>query len=321
MEVLLNSLAFAFGLTILVVSSDWLIQGSVKLSQLLRLTPLFVGLVLVAFGTSTPEAGVGIVAAIRGYKQIALGNVLGSNICNIALVLGLCAAIRPLAVNKTFLKREPRFMLLATVLLFLVSRDLLISRLDGMVFIACFIVFLFFSYKGAKESFDTDEVDKFKFKGLFKKFNSRTAIFTLCLLSILGVIIGAKLMVDSGVRLASIFGVRPWIIAITVFAIGTSLPELVTSLTASLRKVPSISIGNIVGSNIFNILFVLGVVSLIRPIQLEASMLKFEFLALLIFSFIFLVIMKTRNRISRWEGLGLFLGYIVFVVMVIVRGL
>jgi len=317
MEILLNSLTFAAGLTILVVSSDWLIQGSVKLSSLFRLTPLFIGLVLVAFGTSTPEAGVGIVAAIKGYKQIALGNVLGSNICNIGLILGLCALIRPLELDRSFLKREPRFMFLATVLLFLVSCDLLISRFDGMIFIACFIGFLFFSYKGAKESFDVGEIDKFKFKGLFKKFNSRTAIFALFLVSILGIIIGAKFMVESGVKLANIFGVRPWIIAVTVFAIGTSLPELVASLTASIRKVPSISIGNIVGSNIFNILLVLGVVSLIRPIQLEASMLKFEFPALLIFSFILFVTMKTRNRISRWEGFILFLGYLFFIFLLL----
>ncbi|MCF7908554.1 MAG: calcium/sodium antiporter [Candidatus Omnitrophica bacterium] len=317
MEILLNSLIFIVGLAILIISSDWLIQGSIKLSSLLRLTPLFVGLVLVAFGTSTPEAGVGIVAAIRNYKEIALGNVIGSNICNIGLILGLCAFVRPLKINKSILRREFPFMLLATVSLFLMSRDLLISRLDGLIFIFGFIAFLVFSYKGARQSFIGDEINNFKFKGLFKRYNSPIAITVLSLISILGIAIGAKLMVDKGVVLANIFGVKPWLIAITVFAVGTSLPELAASLTAALKKAPSISVGNIVGSNIFNILLILGVVSLIRPIQLEASMLKFEFPVLLIFSFTLLIMMKTRHQISRWEGLSLFLGYIGFIFLLI----
>jgi len=317
MEILLNSLVFLFGLTILVLSSDWLIQSSVKLSVLFRLTPLFVGLILVAFGTSTPEAGVGIVAAIKDHKEIALGNVVGSNICNIALVLGLCAAIRPLKVSKSIFKRELPFMLFSTILLYLASRDLLIGRVDGLIFIGCFFGFLFSSYKGAKKSFASEEVEGFKFKGLFKKLNSRTAIFGLALLSISGVIIGAKFMVDSGVRLANIFGVRPWLIAITVFALGTSLPELVASLTAALKKLPSISIGNIVGSNIFNILFVLGIVAMIRPINVDPAMLKLEFLLLLLFSFGLFTVMRTGYRISRWEGLLLFLGYIGFIFLLV----
>ena len=280
---------------------------------------MFIGLIVVAFGTSAPEAGVGIMAAIMDQKDIALGNIIGSNISNIGLILGLCAMVVPLKINKSIFKRELPIMLSAVLLFYLLSLDKVIGRLDGIIFIIFFIVFIIVSYKGSKDSFDQGELDNFKFRKLFRKANSKPIIFTLAFVSLIGVMLGAYLMVKSGARLAAIFGISPWIIGITVFAIGTSLPELVASLSASLRKVPSISVGNIVGSNIFNILFVLGIVALIRPIRLSSSLLGFEFLALLFFSVIICIFMRTGYKISRKEGLVLFLAYLIFLFYIFSR--
>jgi len=320
MEILTNGLLLACGLAILILSADWLIQASVKLSILFRLTPLFIGLVVVAFGTSAPEAGVGIVAAIKNAKQIALGNIVGSNIANVGLILGLCTLIFPLQVrDKYIFKRELSIMLFSVLLLYVLSLDLLISRFDGLLFIICLLIFCFVSYRGAKKFFDNKEIEDFHFRRIFQKINSRPLIFLLALLSLVGIVLGADLMVRAGMQLAKIFGISLWVIGITVFAIGTSLPELVASLIASFKKVPSISIGNIVGSNIFNILFVLGVVALIRPINIEPSILKFEFPILLIFSLLLFTVMKTEYRISRREGLVMFCGYLLFLAVLIVK--
>ncbi len=310
---LINTLLFLLGLAILLLSSDWLIQGCVKISYLFKLTPLFIGLVLVAFGTSAPEAGVGIIAAVRNEKSIALGNIVGSNIANIGLILGLCALLRPLAVDKNIFKRELPMMIFSVFLLYVLSLDLTISRIDGLIFLLFFIIFFFSSYRGAKKAYNSKELIDFKFHRFVAKSNSKPIIVGATLLSLLGIIGGANLMVNSGVNLAKMWGVSTWVIGITIFAIGTSLPELAASVTASLKKVPSISIGNIVGSNIFNILFVLGVVSLIRPIEIQKKFLTFEYVALVIFSAFLLIAMKTGYKISRKEAIFMFVGYIIFI--------
>jgi len=315
-----NVILFLIGLFLLVFAADWLIQACVKLSFLLKLTPLFIGLVLVAFGTSAPEAGVGIAASMRDQNTIALGNVLGSNIANIGLALGLCAVFSPLSIaNRAIFKREVLIMLLSVVLLFCLSLDLVISRLDGIILISLLIFFGVVSYRGSKSSYDDKEVRDFELKKRLRDTNFRGLSVFIIALSIAGIIIGADLMVRGGVGLARAFGISPWLIGITVFAIGTSLPELVTSITAAIKKAPSISVGNIVGSNVFNILFVLGVVALIRPIALQAAVLRFEFPAVFIFSSGLFLAMRTGYKITRAEGALLFLGYIVFIALLIAR--
>ncbi len=311
---------FVIGLVILIYSSDSLIQSSVKLSLLLRLTPLFIGLVIIAFGTSAPEAGVGIVAAIKDQKDIALGNVIGSNIANIGLILGLCVLFRPLIVERSVLKTEVPLMVGASLLVYILSLDLKIDRIDGIILLLAFIIFFLLSYRGAKRYFDSRELSDFKFKRLFRKVNSRTLAFLLSLIFLLGVVMGANLMIKGGVGLARIFHISPWVIAITIFAIGTSLPELAASLTAVVKKVDSISIGNIVGSNIFNILFVLGIVAVIRPLELDSHALRFEFPYLVGISVLVALFMKTRFKVSRVEGLILVLSYIIFVLILITGG-
>ena len=319
MEIASNILLFTIGLILLVISSNWLIQSSVKLSFLLKLTPLFIGAVLIAFGTSAPEAGVGIMAALRNQKGIALGNILGSNIANIGLILGLCAFLKPLKVDKGIFKREMPFLFLSVILFYFLSRDLVLSRFDGIIFIVTFIIFCCTSFYGAKRPGDTDEVKHFKLNKFFDKITAYPGVLLIVLLSLAGIVFGADLMVRGGVVLARAFGLTPWFIGITVFALGTSLPELATSLTASFKKVPSIGVGNIVGSNICNILFILGIVALIRPISLDPSILRFEIPALVFFTLILFTVMRTGYRISRIEGLVMFLGYLGFLVSLVIK--
>jgi len=310
---------FIIGLVLLIVSSNWLIQASVKLSLLFKLTPLFIGAVLIAVGTSAPEAGVGIMAAIRDQKGLALGNIIGSNIANIGLILGLCAIFRPLKIDKSIFKREVPFLLFSVFLFYFLSRDLVISCRDGVVLVSVFIIFCFVSYFGSKKTFNLDEIKSFKINRSIDKNTTYWQVFLIVLLSLAGVVYGADLMIRGGVDLAKIFGLSPWIIGITVFAIGTSLPELVTSLTASIKKVPSISVGNIIGSNICNIFLVLGLVAIIKPINIEPSILSFEMPALVVFTLLFFTLMHTGYKISRNEGLIMFLGYIVFLVTLIIK--
>lgn len=290
-----------------------------KLALLFRLTPLFIGLVIVAFGTSAPEAGVGIVAAIKNHKDIALGNVIGSNIANIGLILGLCALMRALDVKSSILRIEVPLLIGATVLIYILGLDLVISRIDGIILLLCFVLFFVLSYRSAKRHFDVKELSDFKFKRPFQKLNSRALIALLNLIFLSGVIYGANLMIKGGVGLAEIFHVSPWVIAITVFAVGTSLPELAASLTAMIKKVHSISIGNVVGSNIFNILFVVGIVAIIRPITLSPHTLHFEFPYLVGITFLVALFMKTKFKVSRLEGLTLLLSYILFLVFLIIK--
>ncbi|MBU1122088.1 MAG: calcium/sodium antiporter [Candidatus Omnitrophota bacterium] len=319
-QILTSSILLIIGLFVLIYSSGWLIQGCVRLSLIFKLTPLFIGVVIIAFGTSAPEAGVGIIAAIKGEKLIALGTVIGSNIANIGLILGICAILFPLKVNKAVFRRELPIMMAATLLLYILSLDLVLSRIDGVIFIVCFLIFCFISYLGAKKDPASDELSGFKFKPAVARINSRFMIFGVTITALLGVLLGADLMIRGGASLASLFGVSPWIIGITVFAIGTSLPELAASVTAAIKKVPSISVGNIVGSNIFNILFVLGIVSLIRPITLDPGVLKFELPVLLLFSGVLFAVMRTNYKITRAEGIFMFCSYAVFLVLLLTQG-
>ncbi len=320
-EVIVNLLIFLLGLTFLIYGANFFIQASVKISILFRLTPFFIGIIIVAFGTSLPELGVGVIAAIKNQKAIALGNIVGSNIANIALILGLCSIFHPLNVKKRIFSKELPLMLFSAILLYLLSLDMVLSRLDGLVFLVFFVLFCLVSFSGAKASIGgIQELNDFKFNRLFSNIKSIPIIILVSIVSLFFVLWGADLMVRSGVKMALIFNISPWIVGITIFAIGTSLPELAASLAASFRKVSSISIGNVVGSNIFNILLVLGIVAIIRPITIDdPKVIIFEMPALLIFSVLIYIFMRTSFKISRKEGIVLLLSYLAFIIMLIVK--
>ena len=319
MSLFYNFSIFLSGLLILAVSSDYLIKSSVRLAQLLRLTTLFIGLILLAFGTSLPEGSVSIIALIKKYKDIALGNIVGSNIANIGLVLGISGLLRPLKTSRSLFKKEIPIMLISSLFLFWFCADGMISRLEGAVFIAGFILFLILAYRGSKILEEAETVQTFAQPRFFAKANSRFIIFIIFGVCLGCVIFSANLMVNSGVNIAQIFGLSPWIIGLTIFAVGTSLPELAVSVSASLKDVPSISIGNVVGSNIFNILLVLGIVSIIEPITVNRSILTFELPLLIVFSVVLTIFLGTDNRLSRAESLFLLIFYSIFIVLLFIK--
>lgn len=289
-----------------------------KLSRLFRVSSLFIGLVLVAFGTSAPEAAVGINAVLRGYKDIALANVLGSNIANLGLILGVCALLKPLPVDPRVFRKELPFMLFSVILFYFLSLDGVLGPLDGAIFILAFVVFCALSYISGKKDFNHQETQDFKLRKTLDNMRSPALVLLVTGTSLAGIIWGADIMVRSGVRIAYWLGIRPWIIGITIFAIGTSLPELVASVTASLKKVSDIGMGNVIGSNVFNILLILGIVALIEPIPIKSSYLNFEYPVLLLFSVLTVLMMSGRKKISRVEGGVLLVLYLGFILLLIV---
>ncbi len=317
MVLLVNSAVLILGLVLIILSSDYLIKVSVKLAYLLRLTTLFIGLILIAFGTSLPEAAVSITAVIEKHKDIALGNIVGSNIANLGLVLGVSGLLMPLKIDRSLLKRELPIMLGSALFLYVCCLDLVISRFEGAVMLAGFIIFCALSYKHSSSKDLPGETGE---KQILPSVKSKTAVFALFIVSLSLLVLGANLMVNSGVKIAEFFKVKPWIIAVTVFAIGTSLPELSASISAAVKKISSISIGNIIGSNIFNILLVIGSASLLRPISLERHVLKFELPLLIVFSLVVALLMWVKKRISRIDAGILFIGYVSFIIL-LVRGM
>jgi len=315
-EIIFNIFLFLLGLFLLIYSADWLIQVSARLSLLLRLTPLFIGLIIIAFGTSAPELGVGIAAAAKNQSIIALGDVIGSNIANIGLILGICLLVRSIKINKKIFKNEFPVMVASVILVYILSKDFILSRWDGVIFLIVFFGFCIFSYKKARREFNSEELTGIRINKYLQKIKSKSLLFLLIFLFLGGLIWGAFLMIKGATALAKILNINLWIIGIIVFAIGTSLPELAASLSASLKGIPAISMGNIIGSNIFNILFVLGVVSLIKPVYLESSFLEFEYRMLLLFTLMPLLGIKSK-RLSRIEGVIFFISYLTFVFLVL----
>ncbi len=309
---LIHLLIFGVGVAFLFGGADWLVRGSSNLARYFRVHPLVVGLTVVAFGTSAPELVVSLVAALRGNPDIALGNVVGSNIANAGLVLGLAAVVRPLAVGRKTLLQEVPIMVaaqLAFLLLAWYGSD--VSRVDGLILLAGMVAFsslmLHRTIDDRASSLLRGPCDKGSpWKCLFKNtFFVGTGI--------IGLVFGSNLMIDSGEALARAAGVSEWVIGATLIAVGTSLPELATSLVAAYRRETDICIGNVVGSNIFNVLLILGTVATVRPLAVPESVLHFELPAMFLLCLLLWPIMVTGRRVSRLEGILLLFLYSLFI--------
>ncbi|MEC9018736.1 MAG: calcium/sodium antiporter [Nitrospinota bacterium] len=260
---MLDSLKILLGLILLYYGGDFLVTGSVRLSRFFKLSTFVIGATVIAFGTSAPELAVAILAALDAAPELAMGNVIGSNIANIGLVLGLTALIAPLVISPKRLKHEYPPLFLATLIILLLAWDLNIHRSEGIIMLALLALYLWRSFN-QKEDFETgqEEVGLFANKGISYQF-------VLVLFGLVGLISGAKFLVSGGVSIARMIGISEWFIGITIVAIGTSLPEIVASIMAARRGQGEMAIGNIFGSNIFNILMVLGITSVIHPLNIQ----------------------------------------------------
>ena len=300
-------LYLAGGIVMLFLGAEGLIRGSSSLAIKIGITPLVVGLTVVAFGTSAPELVVSLKAAMMGNSVISLGNVVGSNIANIALILGVASLIKPLDVHSNVIIRDIPIMIGITVLLLLMLMDGELGFIDGIIFVLGLIVYLVFNVIMARKE-ENPEVDAEFKEGLKSKLGIPISV-VLMIVGLGLLILGANLFVQSAVAIAKMFNVSDAVIGLTIVAIGTSLPELITSIVATYKKEADIAIGNVVGSNVFNILGILGITALIIPISTEG--ISYIDLGVMLFAaLILLPLSKTGFLISRLEGALLLSGYV-----------
>lgn len=316
---ILYLLLVVVGFACLIYGANWLVDGASALAKKYKMSDLAIGLTIVAFGTSAPELVVNVVASVNGYSDLTLGNIIGSNNFNTFVILGLSGLIVPITVQSSTARKEIPISLFITVLLLFLLNDFKFSgsgslgRIDAVVLFVLFLLFMYYVFNQMK-------IDSTLHSDLAVKSNVK--ILGLILIGLSGLIVGGQLVVMNSVSIASTLGVSEKIIGLTIVAAGTSLPELVTSVVAALKKNSDIAIGNIVGSNIFNILLILSISSLIRPIAFNP---KFnQDLLILIGGTVFLLIaMLTgkRKRLDRWEAAILFASYTVYTVYLVMQEL
>lgn len=321
----LNVLFCLIGFLMLYYGAEWLVKGSSSLARSLGVRPIVIGLTVVAFGTSAPELVVSLISSIKGKSMIAVGNVVGSNICNIALILGLAALFQPITSHPSVIKRDIPIMLGISLYLLLLSLDSKLGRIEGVTLFGGIILYTFANYYIAKKetreeaSLQTAAVET----GLeeVEYITSRSKQIILILVGIVGVVFGAQMVVEAAVKIMQILGVSEKFIGLTIVAFGTSLPELATSVVAAIRKEMDISIGNLVGSNVFNILSVLGAASLVRPIPIPGgffeSGLIIDYAVMMFTSFLPWLLMRKTLTVSRSGGILLlvcYVGYLIYLI-------
>ncbi|MET4732253.1 cation:H+ antiporter [Thalassospira sp. MBR-102] len=290
------------GLVGLFFGGEALVRGSVGIAQRLAMPPLLIGLTVVGFGTSTPELLVSVDAALRGASDIALGNVVGSNIANILLIVGVSALVWPIRVSGDTLKRDTAVMMAAAIILVPIFAFGMMGRVAGGILFVSLVAYLVFAYRQSRNAPVADDSDlPVPARGLW-----------LSLIWVIGGLValmfGARFMVDGAVTIARTFGVSEAFIGLTVVAVGTSLPELATSLIAAFRKQSEIAIGNIVGSNIFNILGILGLTAIITPIPVASRFLTFDLPIMIAVSLVLTVLLR-RQTIGRGIGIVMLVAY------------
>lgn len=313
---------FAIGFLMVIKGASFLVDGASSIARILKVSDLVIGLTVVAFGTSFPELSVNIFASVKGNTDIAIGNILGSNVLNILLILGISAIIYPLRVSKGTVWKEIPLTLLAAVLLGILANDKFIdgssvsalTRIDGLILLSFFVIFLYYIFGIARPP----EIPK---DNQPAKEHSLSKSILLVVLGLFCLMIGAKWTVNGAVKLALALGVSESLIGLTIVAAGTSLPELATSFVAAYKKNTDIAIGNIVGSNIFNIFFILGISSVIKPLPFQAKS-NIDISATIISSLLLFICMFTGKRrfLDRWEGLVFIFLYGAYMTLVIVRG-
>lgn len=309
MSITTDIFLFIAGMIMLFAGGESLIRGATRLARSLGIRPIVIGLTVVGFGTSAPEFVVCIIAAFKGSGDIVLGNIVGSNIANIGLILGIAAVIRPITIYMKIIKVEVPLMIFLSIILYAVSVNLGLGRIEGTFLLSCLIAFTIYSYRAAlRESRRVRE----EYKEFIGDNSSRLKQVAFIAAGLLLLIIGARFIVDSAISIATVFGISEVVIGIAAVAVGTSLPELATCIVAALRKENDIVVGNIVGSNIFNI-GMLGLVSLIKPVGVNPELLKFEYPVMVFFALLSLPVMMTGHRVSRWEGVLLLLLYSSFI--------
>ncbi|MCP4310735.1 MAG: calcium/sodium antiporter [Bacteroidetes bacterium] len=310
------------GLLLLFISGKYLVDSSVVIAHRLKIPTMIIGLTVVAFGTSAPELLVSIQAAVKGYPEMAIGNVVGSNISNILLVLAITALIFPIPVPAKSVRHDWPVLMFVSLLLFAFSWDGTLSRTEGLIFIfllVAYIAIAVFQTKRKPKSPLPDSGDQpnEESKPAGKQMKGWIAGLIL-LVSCVGLAFGADLLVENAAKIAEGFGISQRVISISMVAVGTSIPELATSVIAALKKETDISVGNIIGSNIMNILSVLGVTSVIGDISIDRAISHFDIPMMLAVTMVLLLMMvpAARSKVTRWEGIFMIMIYLLYIYMI-----
>lgn len=313
---LLTFVFLALGLVLLVAGAEFLIKGASKLAATFGVSPLIIGLTVVAFGTSAPELAVSLNASVQGQADIALGNVVGSNICNVLLILGVSALISPLTVAQQLVRLDVPIMIGVSFLVLLFGLDGQIGRSDGVImFVGGLVYTVFLLYQSQQEKDQNVQNEYAKFGERSLSLTDTAINAGLFLIGTAMLVAGSEMLVKSAVSIAEFFGASPLIVGLTIIAFGTSLPELATSVMASIRGERDIAVGNVIGSNIFNILVVLGLTSALSKtgVTVTASAMAFDIPIMVAVAIMCFPIFFTNNEVSRREGF-LLLGYYIFYV-------
>lgn len=315
---MLTYILFVVGFVLLISGANLLVEGSASIAKNLNISSIVIGLTIVAFGTSAPELIVNIFASVQGNTEIAIGNILGSNIVNILLILGVSSIIYPLATKENTVWKEIPLSLLAAILVGVMVNDTLIdggtfsglTKIDGIVLIAFFIIFLYYTFGISKVSGENTDLE---IKDMSYMKSSLYIVGGL-----LGLVFGGKWIVDGAIKIAEGFNVSQSLIGLTVVAIGTSLPELATSAVAAYKKQSDIAIGNVVGSNIFNIFWILGLSAVINPLPFSKDSV-IDIIMTIVASLILFLIMfiGKKHTVERWQGVLMILIYIGYVAYLI----
>ena len=315
MSVVLPYVVLIIGFIILVKGADIFVEGSCAIARKLRIPDIIVGLTIVAMGTSAPEAAVSITAAIKGSNGIAIGNIVGSNIFNLMVVLGVSAIIVPLAVNKSIFKRDFPFLLITAIVLplFCIIGKNRVSRIEGLLLLCLFIIYIVLAirealaYRRSEKSKSDSPASMSLLKGI---------LFTLG--GAVAVVLGGDLSVNGATDIAKQWGVSDAVIGLTIVAMGTSLPELVTSISAARKGSSDMALGNVVGSNIFNVLFILGIAAVIKPFDVDFQSLMDQLILVFVSVYAFICAL-THKKMSRFEGITFSVIYIAYTVYVFIR--
>lgn len=307
MEIVYQVILLVIGFVMLIKGADWFVEGASKIADRFGIPQLVIGLTIVAMGTSAPEAAVSIASALKGSAEITIGNVLGSNILNVLVILGLTAVVRAIAVQNSTIKYEIPFTIIVTGLMGVLGlTDGVISRGEGVILWGCFLVYMAYLLVMAKKGQSADAEEK--------KDEKKDPMWKLILLVIIGVVLivfGSDFSVNAASELAKIFGMSERLIGLTIVALGTSLPELVTSVTAAIKGKADIAVGNIVGSNIFNILFVVGTTALITPVAYSANFMVDTITAVAIMVLLLICVLP-KKKLGRPAGAIMLVGYVAY---------
>lgn len=316
---MITYILFIIGFLFLIKGADLLVDGSASIAKKLKISAIVIGLTIVAFGTSAPELIVNIIASYQGNSEIAIGNILGSNIANILLILGVSAVIYPLTSKRNTVLKEIPLSLLAVIVLGLMANDKIIdgtvfsglTRIDGLVLIGFFIIFMYYTFGISSLAGGDEEKNEIVVYSYLKSI-------VFIILGLAGLMLGGKWIVDGAVKIAEIFNVSQSLIGLTVVAIGTSLPELATSAVAAYKKQSDIAIGNVVGSNIFNIFWILGLSSVIRPLPFSTDS-NIDILMVVYASLILLAVMFIGKKriIERWQGAFMIFSYLCYIIFLV----